>query len=344
MNSRTKTCAVFTMPKIKEKLVMLLFMWGLLFSVNASESIFYVKKGADGDGTSWQKAFGDLQQALNDATYGTEIWVSTGIYYPTKGTDRFKSFVIPDGVKLFGGFKGNEQKKDYRKVDLYKTILSGDIGSDDNKDNTYNVIYTKNVSSDTEVNGFYIANGYAMDNKSVQNDPTRSGAGWYNVSQKQSSSPVIKNCFFIGNKAVDGGAIYNNATGGKTEMVIINCYFIDNEAVMDGGAFYNDCHFKGYSKVIFEDCTFEKNESNNGACIFNYSFNGYGHGEILNSKFQGNKARMRGGVVYNGSKEERLFDINNCNFLNNTAVEGSKFFNIAEKEKQRTMTVNYNDM
>ena len=52
-------------------------------------------QGGQQDGSSWNDAFPDLQQALAVSMDGDEIWVSQGTYYPTTTTDRSISFVLP---------------------------------------------------------------------------------------------------------------------------------------------------------------------------------------------------------------------------------------------------------
>ena len=48
-------------------------------------AVIYVRQEAQsgGDGRSWQTAYNDIQSALDLAVEGEEIWVATGIYYPT---------------------------------------------------------------------------------------------------------------------------------------------------------------------------------------------------------------------------------------------------------------------
>ncbi|AWW00338.1 hypothetical protein DJ013_20030 [Arcticibacterium luteifluviistationis] len=69
----------------------------------------YVNKNASGaeNGSSWTDAYTDLQDALSKGKYVT-AWVAAGTYKPTSGTDRNISFQIPDNVKVYGGFIGNE--------------------------------------------------------------------------------------------------------------------------------------------------------------------------------------------------------------------------------------------
>ena len=47
---------------------------------------YYVAKSGDGsDGSSWSKAFPNVQDALAVAVDPSEIWVAEGVYYPDEG-------------------------------------------------------------------------------------------------------------------------------------------------------------------------------------------------------------------------------------------------------------------
>ena len=64
------------------------------------------------DGYTWATAYGDLQQALEVAVEGDEIWLAKGVYYPDvdygiDSGDANASFVMKQGVSLYGGFSGN---------------------------------------------------------------------------------------------------------------------------------------------------------------------------------------------------------------------------------------------
>lgn len=120
----------------------------------AQARVLHVKAGGFGDGTSWEAALGDLQRALSLAIPGDEIWVSSGIYLPTAGSDRFASFIIPSGVKLLGGFAGNETAAIQRDFTLNRTVLSGEIGSPNtDTDNSYTVVITRLATPDTHIDG-----------------------------------------------------------------------------------------------------------------------------------------------------------------------------------------------
>ncbi|MHC4695233.1 MAG: right-handed parallel beta-helix repeat-containing protein [Planctomycetota bacterium] len=87
--------------------------------------------------TTWVDAYSDLQDALDDAVVfaqegPVEIWVAEGVYKPDRGTgDRFASFDLVNNVALYGGFAGWETTRDQRDVEMYETILSGDLGRND---------------------------------------------------------------------------------------------------------------------------------------------------------------------------------------------------------------------
>ena len=97
----------------------------------ADGSIIYVNvsdnKGPF-DGKSWSTAFKDLQDAIKASNAGDQIWVAKGTYYPTESANRDISFILKEGVKLYGGFRGNETDIEQRNWIKYITTLSANIG------------------------------------------------------------------------------------------------------------------------------------------------------------------------------------------------------------------------
>ena len=96
----------------------------------------------DGNGSSWSKAFDNLQDALDSATAYDQIWIASGTYTPAPsgqpGT-RTDSFAMKNVVGIYGGFPntGSPTWAD-RDLGQYKTIISGDIGiCGDKSDNCY---------------------------------------------------------------------------------------------------------------------------------------------------------------------------------------------------------------
>ena len=74
---------------------------------------------AGGDGTSWEKAYQQIQPAIGDAKAkgGGEVWVAKGTYAPNITMQSF--------VHIFGGFAGTETVRDQRNNVTNKTIVDG---------------------------------------------------------------------------------------------------------------------------------------------------------------------------------------------------------------------------
>jgi len=304
-----------------------LLLFFMFVSIETYSQVF-VKAGASGDGSSWKNALGDLQLALEIARQkpGTEIWVAAGEYTPTAANDRDASFNIPDGTKLLGGFLGHESEPLERNWKKQLTILSGDIGVKKvQSDNSYSVIFTKNVSAATVVDGFVITSGTAS-GAGTKGNPRRSGAGWYNDGSGGYSNPTIRNCLFVNNYGRDGGALYNLGSNGVANPIIEHCQFVNNHADIDGGAIFNNGSF-GICSPKIVNCLFEENEAAYGAGIHNLAENGESHPQIARCDFINNLAYTRGSSVYNNREYdgscEASIDYPSCKFHENKDKVGS---------------------
>ncbi len=244
----------------------------------------YVDHDAQGnqDGTSWENAMIDLQDALHIANFGDTIHVAEGYYYPaSSNSGRDVSFALVEGVTLKGGYAGfGAQNPNARDVHIYETVLSGDLQRNDEpgflnrEDNCYHVLTATNVSSMTVLDGFTISGG----NANVSKMPLDAGGGLRN----DNAHPVIKNCTFRDNYANWGGAItnrysspiivnsqlFNNRAnnGGAVNTLhasplMRNCLFYNNHASRRGGALYS----REEGNTCLTNCTVVDNISNNGA-------------------------------------------------------------------------------
>lgn len=298
--------------------VFLLTLWSL------QARVIFVKAGSNGDGSSWNNALSDLQHALKIAQPADQIWVAAGKYLPTKNADRTIAFNIPNGIELCGGFAGYETKLEERDWRKNLTILSGEIGTHSIDDNSYNVIYTKNVSASTVVDGFIITGGTA-NGTGAKGEMSRCGAGWYNDGSNGESSPVIANCIFTNNYGRDGAGIYNFAQNGTTNPTIQNCKFTYNRADLDGGAIYNNGD-NGICSPMIESCIFEQNEATYGAGILNVANHGEAKPLIVNCEFVKNISYIRGGSIYNhrGDNGSNEPIVQNCRFADNVSTVGKE--------------------
>lgn len=312
-----------------------------VFSLHANT--IFVKQDGKGAGSSWADATGDLNSALFIAQPGDQIWVAKGSYYPTNQNDRKISFSIPSGVKVYGGFVGNETSASQRSFKSQKTILSGNIGSKtDNSDNSYTVVYIKNADQNTVLDGFTISDG-AADGAGPSADKDRCGAGIYidGSGENNSSNPTIQNCIFQNNFARDGGAAYVNGRAGTCNPAFIDCEFHNNRVDLDGGAIFNDGRHNGNANSLFKRCSFSNNKANYGGALCNYGGKGQCNPVIMNCVFRNNEAFLRGGAIFNMDVEgEAKPVVNDCQFVDNQAVAGESIYTFSKPEpKQKTESV-----
>jgi hypothetical protein len=196
-----------------------------------TNGVMYVKKGATGDGTSWTNAVGELSDAISYASgssFVTQIWVAAGTYYPgyisgNGTTDRDKAFVLPNNIKIYGGFAGTESSVDSRNLKSNPSILSGNLGNlGSTSDNAFHVVISSGSVGTAELNGFTISDGQAINfsNITVNSNTVSSskGGGIYCIS----SSPILSNLIIKLNYAdYGGGGIYNSSSSPTLTNVLI---------------------------------------------------------------------------------------------------------------------------
>jgi predicted outer membrane repeat protein len=315
----------------------------------------HVKAGASpgGNGSSWEKAFTNLQDALVWAIDGSEIWVATGVYTP--GVNVVDSFNISSGAALYGGFAGTETERDQRDWEANPTVLSGDIGGDDKTDmrgvvtdtahitgnNVNHVLMldgtTTPITASTRIDGVIITAGQATGGY-----PDNQGGGLYCNGRNNGSecSPTLTNITFVGNFAkLNGGAVVNDGDNGISRPTLTNVTFISNSANVggvpgsggQGGAIYNDAR-SGISSPVLTNVTFIGNSAHvNGGAMANYGSFGKSNPELTNVTFTGNWANNLGGAMFNnGTSGESSPTLTNVTFSGNwTQLYGGAMTNIS---------------
>ena len=118
--------------KIKGLFILMLLL--LAVSASADEIRYVSKQGKySNDGKSWATAKANIQDAINDLVDNGltgEVWVAAGKYTPTESTEStggntlYMSFKIPAGIKVYGGFKGDEAKKEDRETNTSKSMVT----------------------------------------------------------------------------------------------------------------------------------------------------------------------------------------------------------------------------
>jgi hypothetical protein len=249
-----------------------------------------------GDGLSWETAFAFLQDALDAARSPRsatieEIHVAQGLYlpdhdenHPEGNGDTWETFALIDDVSVMGGYAGiGAEDPDERNIELYETILSGDLLGDDQPnfvnydDNSFHVVTAAGNDETAVLEGFTITAGYAH----FEPYDHHQGGGMI----VDAASPVVRQCLFVWNFADEthaaGGGLCNRNGG---HPVVEQCTFLENksESYLGGGggmasltsdATVRDCSFKANTAVymggglvldhcihvVIEDCSFEQN-------------------------------------------------------------------------------------
>ena len=299
------------------------------FLCTTSATTFFVKQDGNGHGYSWADATADLQDVLARAAAGDEIWVAEGTYFPTNCTvcstqDRSVSFNIPDGVKMLGGFAGDENRHQQRDWQKHPTTLSGNIGQAGDSDNSFTVVFTKNVGEKTVVDGFIIAHGNA-NGRAQPGAPSRSGAGWYNdgAGLGNRSNPFLMNCVFLDNQAFEGAGMFNHGEGGEANPTLSKCIFSGNKVVYGGGGLFNNGR-TGKSIPALDDCQFVNNHAAFGAGIFTACPEDDTEPMVDRCAFVNNKAQRGSGLFYLGLSYKPNLRTNR--FLNNRSEQGEDIF------------------
>ena len=271
----------------------------------ATASIFRVSTTGSGNGGTWTTAC-SLDYALEQAEAGDSIWVKAGTYH----RNAVAPFQLGTGVKMIGGFAGNETSASQSRPNLNLTILDGLV----NGQNIGPVVTSQGNNQNTVLRGFQIIGGYSA--VAPWDDPDF-GAGGILL---EDSSAVIVQCVLEGNKATYYGA--GATVHGSGSPWFVNCEFLNNGTVGEpdpdkdttpwaGGAVYVHS-----GSPTFMNCLFHHNRALQGGAIMVLN----GLPTIVNSTFASNRAGDKYGGAISDLGGRAV--IRNCIFWGNTAAHG----------------------
>lgn len=359
-----------TKANISVSLVLFVLLIGSLGTATAGT--IYVDANAAGanNGSSWIDAYVYLQDALADANFDpnvNEIRVAQGIYTPDTNSsepngsgDRESTFQLVNSVALRGGYAGfGEPDPNVWDIELYETILTGDLNGDDgpdfanNGENCYHVVTGSGTNETAILEGIIITAGNA---EAHWPEWTKfNGGGMYN----DAGSPVLINCSFVQNSqrcigadadGMGGGGIYNTGISSPT---LINCTFTGNEAEEYGGGICNEVYSGSYITLI--NCIFANNRAHYwGSGMHNRG----GMLTLTNCTFTENLGSQKGGGF---GMKYGIATFSNCTFsknsnggiaatssnlvLNNCVLWGDVGYEIyIGRPSSEGMTVNYSNV
>lgn len=267
---------------------------GFSLASSAESAVLFVKPTptSAGDCGSWADACA-LTDAINSAVSGDEVWVRAGVYDPIE---------LKDGVKIIGGFAGNETSASQSNPVVNVTALDGG--------GTRRCVTSVNHSAATVLRGFTIRNGYNG------YDVDEHGGGGMMLSD---SSALIVQCTFEDNTdAILGGAVVVYTEFVPSYPQFINCIFRNNGSTSpDDPPYEGGAVFISYaSEVTFTNCLFDGNKAGGGGGVakvpgtFAY---------FTNCTMSNNQATFtRGGAIRDASGGVSL---RNCILWGNTRIE-----------------------
>jgi len=276
----------------------------------AAKTIF-VKSGASGmaTGANWSDAYGSPHQALAEALPGDQVWIAQGTYTPGTPFDPNASFVVPDGVSVYGGFSGVESNLSQRDWTTATTTFSGPLPEG------IQIVRVADGSQNVVLDGLTIKNS----------------TGVYTVGGALYSPNCdiqVRNCTFRDNASYQAiGTCIAIENGFAT---ITNCLFDNNYArFTDGGGVATF----GTAGVYVDKCTFSNGRGDSYASGGNgvgIACKGTGVSKIVRSQFvnniglpvSGSQYPSYGGAVY----AEVPITIDRCTFTGNTSVLGGAVY------------------
>ena len=233
-------------------------LWGLMALAAMAQTRYYVTP--DGQApkveNAWDGPFYGLEDALSKAVPGDEIWVQgleAGAVYKVDAKD--KPFFLKAGVRLYGGFYGNETDVEQRATQgkacsfTFRSVLSADLNGDDRIDPT-SLIYTGNTTrqdnavrvlevsvdcaqSDNKNNERSVVDGFTIMGGHAEG---QNGGGIEVKGGEYACAYTISRCFFFNNYAAQGGALYveGNADEATNTSLIERCMVYNNAAGQRG--------------------------------------------------------------------------------------------------------------
>jgi hypothetical protein len=223
--------------------------------VYQNSKILFVNNDAQagGNGSSWEKAYNQLDSALLDKktdTAGTQIWIAEGIYTPI-----LEGYRVPAGIRLYGGFPKVGPK-----------FL---IGQRDSMATKTKIESKEEIPSLMEIMGQSGANNL---NEIELNSLEFTGPSGNGLSISKIINAKISNCSFT---KMDGfKAVYFTGGGGSFK----NCKFHHNKI----GNNIVEAWSISENGLVFENCVFESNAAVSAIIL---ASGDKGNISILNSQF-----------------------------------------------------------
>jgi hypothetical protein len=262
-------------------------------SCGGQGNIIRVKWNSPGpifDGKTWDTAYHSIQQGINSAASGDEVWVAAGTYE--------ENITLTSGIGVYGSFAGTETvRQAERQWTANLTTIQGD-GTD-------SVVYIgPGATSSTVLDGFTISGGWSHYVEGLygyygggiccnysspvisHNVISNNGDGFYTCGGGIAccgGSPTIVNNTISTNHALNGGGIFCSQSSPTIARNLINW----NTETQYGGGIYLD----SATSAVVRNNTITRNGAAAGGGIYCYNSAG---------RFSSNTITYNSTNYYNG--------------------------------------------
>lgn len=219
----------------------------------------YVKAGnVDGDGTSWERAFGTMEEGISACThYGDmEVWVAKGEY-------QLRDWIEFKRVCYYGGFNGYEDKLKDRNMNNKSVLIASptntwpSVYGYELKDASYVVdgfVFTGSRGSQGEGSLVFYANWIFRNNIVTGNQSVRDAGGSY-------FNAKVINCLIYGNTTINNSSTVNSQGSKIYNTTIVNNTSGGSSCGLRAGAgtevynsvIWNNVHTAGSNNNVYLD-------------------------------------------------------------------------------------------
>lgn len=271
---------------------LLLISFGLPFNTVLAADTLFVSSIAEpgGDGQSWNAPYRLILDAIYAWQPGDEIWIAKGTYAVQNAIilDQSKS-----GIRLYGGFNGDEVLREARDWYRNPTILTA-------QGQRLGILTLKDCDSLTRIDGLIFENADSI------------------AVAVMGGAPHFRNCLFRNNTSSGSGAAMVISAIGR--MRIEYCVFAGNTSAYNGGAVFvkSQTDPGGYLYgMFFGQCLFMNNSGSLGGaiCLSNQE----AISQFSSCAFYNNIGQYGGAVA----TEQSYVYLTNCTFVKNTLKGGA---------------------
>lgn len=310
-----------------------------LACTSQAQTIIYVNDDAPpgGNGLSWATAYNDINAAFDAAqavplpTRNLEIWITSGVYKPTRRKDqadpRSARFTLPAKVRVVGQFVGTETSRSQISRSTPPTVFSGDLADNDvpgsttqnRSDNIYQ-FFDLAEDAPTFLQTFQFLHFAGAQATGNANNSTWSRIGALfdsGVTAAGNSRAVFEDCVFRENVARYGGVWHGYPA------VFRRCRFLGNRATSDGGVGYVD---KDTGTTEFVNCEFHANICDSSSAEERAGIlMTIGPSRIVHCTIVGTSTTGAGSVVVLFQGRVSTLELTSCVLVDNTSPSGRLF-------------------